>query len=110
MPPRQLVGIGVLVACEPHELDDLGGSRPPLGLAHTADLQPVGHVVEDLSVWEQPEVLEHHRHVVAAQLTQARVRHGADVLAVEADLAGAGLDQAGQAAHQGGLAGARQTP
>ncbi len=66
----ELVGVGLLVARQAHEVDDLGGPRPALLLRHPAHLEPVGDVVEDLAVRQQAEVLEHHRHLVAADVAQ----------------------------------------
>ena len=66
-PAGELVGVVLLVAGEPDEVDHLARLGPALLLAHAADLEPVGDVVDHLLVGQQAEVLEHHRHVVAAQ-------------------------------------------
>ena len=57
---------------------------------------------------EQPEVLEHHARSSGAAGAAAPGVGRSDVLAVEVDLAERGLDPAGQAAHEGGLAAARR--
>ena len=53
-------------------------------------------------------MLEHHAHLAPPQLDQALRAGCQQILAVKQDLAGAGLDQARQAAHERRLAGARQ--
>ena len=86
------------------QVDDLQGLGPAGLLVDPLDLQGKGHVVEDRSVGEEGEVLEDHAHLVAAELDQFMIRGGAEVLAVEVDLAGRRLDETRHAAHQGGLA------
>ena len=98
----------MLVAGQAHQVDVLGRLGVPFSLAQAPDLQPVRDVVDHCAVREQPEVLEDHRHVMPAQLTQPCRRHRAYVLAVDDDLTGGRLDQAGQTPHQRRLAGARQ--
>src|SRR5215211_6235810 len=61
------------------------------------------------AVREQAEVLEHHRDLVPPQLAQRLLAGVDDVLALEPDLAGGGLDQASQTAHQRRLARTGQT-
>ena len=100
----ELVGVGGLVAAQPHQLDDLGGLGAALLLAHAADLEAVGDVVDDLAVRQQPEVLEDHRDVVAAQVAQLGGRRGGDVVVGQPDLPGRRLDQARQAPHERRLA------
>ncbi|GKQ40825.1 hypothetical protein ALMP_73460 [Streptomyces sp. A012304] len=104
----QLVGVGVLVAREADQLDDLLGPPGALGPAHTADLQTERHVVDDAAVGQQTEVLEDHGELATAQIAQALVVGLADVLALEDDLTRGGFDQPGQTSHQRGLAGAGQ--
>ena len=77
-------------------------------LLDAADLQAVGDVVDDPPVRQQPEVLEDHRELAAAQLPQPLLVRRADVLALEDHTARGRLDQPGQAAHQRRLAGAGQ--
>ena len=76
----ELVGVGVLVAAQADQVDHLLGPGAALGLGHAAHLEPEGHVVAHRAVRQQPEVLEHHRHVVAAQLAQPGVVGAGDVL------------------------------
>ena len=82
----ELVGVGVLVAGEPDQLDRPPGPAScarPLPIA--ADLQPVGDVVQDPAVRQQPEVLEDHGELGGGAARAARLSLGlADVLAVEA--------------------------
>src|SRR5690606_29088544 len=104
----ELPGTGVLVAGEADHLDHLPGFGVALRAAHAADLQPVGDVVDDPAVGQQTEVLEDHRDLVPAQLTQLLRVGLADVVPVEQHLSAGRLDEAGDAAHQGGLAGPGQ--
>jgi hypothetical protein len=53
---------------------------------------------------EQTEVLEDHAHPVAAEIEQGVVAGGGDVDVTDADGAGRGLDEAGQAADERRLA------
>ena len=57
---------------------------------------------------EQPEALEHHPHLVAADVDQLPGGLLKQVLVVEPHFAVAGLDETGQAAHHRGLAGPGQ--
>ncbi len=78
----ELVGVGVLVAGQPDQVDHLLGPGPALRLVLAAHLQAVGDVVDHLAVRQQTEVLEHHRHVVPAQLAQLDVVGAGDLLTV----------------------------
>ena len=102
----ELVGVGVLVAVQPHQGDDLLGPVPALLLLHPTHLEAVGDVVDDLPVRQQPEVLEDHRGMGAPQVTQLGLAGLHHVTPVDDHLAGGRLDQPGQTAHQRGLAGA----
>src|SRR5690606_18252216 len=104
----QLGGQALLHARQAALGDDLGGLLAAFGLAHALDLQAVGDVVEDGAVRQQAEVLEHHGGAVPAQFAQPGLVHGEHVLAVDGDGARGRLDEPGQAAHQGGLAGTGQ--
>ena len=57
---------------------------------------------------QQGEILEHHAHLVAADVDQLRIAGLEQVAAIEHDAAIARLDQPRQAAHQRRFAGARQ--
>src|SRR3546814_14639020 len=58
----------------------------------------------DREMRQQGEVLEHHAHLVAADLNQLALGGTQQVAPFEDDLAGGRLDQPRQAAHQGRLA------
>jgi len=104
----ELVGVGVLVPGEADQVDHLLGPAAPGRLVLAAHLQRVGHVVDHLAVRQQTEVLEHHGHVVPAQLAQLDVVGPGDLLAVHHDTPGGGLDEPGEQPDQGGLARAGQ--
>ena len=55
-----------------------------------ADLQSIGHVIDDLAVRQQAEVLEDHGDLVPPQLAEPAGVRGQDVLAVEHDLPAVG--------------------
>ncbi|MCY1306749.1 hypothetical protein D9M70_566250 [compost metagenome] len=55
---------------------------------------------------QQAETLEHHADLAPAELAQRLRAVAQDVVAIHQDLAAAGLHQAVDVAHQGGLAGA----
>ena len=80
----------------------------PFLRADAADRQGEGYVVENGQVRQQGEVLEHHAHEAAADVREIRSRGGGHVDPFDDDLPAARLDEAGDAAHQGGLARARQ--
>ena len=107
-PARELVGEAVGDVLEPDEREHLPRARLPVGLAHAADLEPERDVVDHPAVREQPEVLEHHRHRVAAQLPELGLACLHHVAAGDLDLAGRRLDQADQRPHERGLPGAGQ--
>lgn len=83
----ELVRVGALVPGEPDEFDDLQRPSRAVGPAHAADLQTERHVFDDPAVRQQPEVLEDHGELAAAQFAQAARVRVADVLALEEDLA-----------------------
>ena len=104
----ELVGVGVLVAAQADQVEHLLGPVAALGLVLAAHLEPEGDVVEHVAVRQQPEVLEHHRHVVAAQLAQRFVVGAGDVLAVDRHRARGRLDQPGEQRTSVDLPGAGQ--
>ena len=59
-------------------------------------------------MWQQTEMLEHHRYLVAAYCQQCIVVGRGDIDIADAHRAGSGLDEAGEAAHQRRLPAARQ--
>ena len=86
----------------------LAASLTALGLVGALEFEAEGDVVDQAAVRQEPEVLEHHRHLVAAHVEQLLVVGLGDVDAADADRARRGFDQPGEAAHQGALAAARQ--
>ncbi len=68
----QLVRLVGAHPAESDQLERLLGRRPPLRLVDAAQLEPEGDVVDQRAVRQQPEVLEHHRDLVAADLEQLR--------------------------------------
>ena len=105
---RELVREVALPAREADHLEHLAGLREARCLGDALDLEAVGDVVDDAAVGEQAEMLEHHAHVVAAQLDELLVVHGDHVLAVDDDRPSGRLDEARDAPYQGRLAAARQ--
>ena len=57
---RELIGAGGPEPEQPDQLEEVLGSRPTHVLADALHLQPEGHVVDEVTVGEQAEVLEHH--------------------------------------------------
>ena len=107
-PAGKLARVVALAPVEAHELDHLPGAglaRAPVDALH---LEGKGHVLQHRTVGQQREVLKHHAHLVAAKLRELPVGRLEQVLPLEHDCAGGGLDQAGKAAEQRGLAGARE--
>src|SRR5918994_1003090 len=101
---RELVGELVGDVVQADELEHLGRAGEPLRLREALDLQAEGDVLDDAPVGEEPEVLEDHRDGVApqfAELAGVRARHA---VAEDRDVAGGGLDQPDQRAHERRLA------
>ena len=101
---RQLLGVGIGVARQPHELDDLLRAGIAIFLLHTLDLEGVGDVVDHLAVGKEAEVLEDHREFRAPQVTQLLVIRLEDVFALDDDFTRCRVHEAGEAAHEGRLA------
>ena len=93
---------------EANYLQRLTGAFVALALVHALDLQAPGCVVDYGAMGEQPEVLEHHCGLAAAELGELLVVVPEHVLAVYPDFARGGLDEADEAANERGLAAARQ--
>ena len=108
LPAGELARVIALAAFEADELDHLAGTGLPRAAVDALDLERKGDVLQHRAVGQQREVLKHHAHLVAAQLRQLPVGRLEQVLALEHDRAGGGLDQAREAAEQRGLAGARE--
>ena len=102
-PARELVGAGGAEPGQPDQLEEVLGSRPAHVLADALHFQPEGHVVDEITVGEQAEVLEDHAHAVAAQVEQLALVGGRDVELADPHRAGRRLDEAGQAADERGL-------
>ena len=90
-------------ARQPDQLEEVLGSRPTRVLADALHLQPEGHVVDEVTVGEQAEVLEHHAHAMAAQVEQLAFVGSRDVDAADLHRARGRLDEARQAADERGL-------
>ena len=105
----QLPGVVPLPAGQPNQLQYLCRLLHPGGLLDPLHLEAIGDVVDNSPVGEQPEMLKHHAHLVAAQLQELLVVHGDHVLPIDNYMTIGGLDEARQAPDQGGFAAARQT-
>ena len=105
---RELAREGCFTSFQTHELND--AAHPFVAFRHGQALQAQreGDVVEDVQMGEQPEVLEHHPHLVTADVDQLPGGLVEQVLAVEPHFAASRLDETGQASHDGGLSGAGQ--
>lgn len=79
METLSLMAIAVLIALA------IGIPLVPLVLVDALDLEPVRGVVDHPPVGEQAEMLEDHRHLVPAHLSQLVVTHGGQVLAIQDD-------------------------
>jgi hypothetical protein len=103
---RQLAREIILAALEPDELDHL--ARPLLALLtrRTPHLEREGHIGQHAAMRQQTEMLEHHAHLVAAQVDELGRRRLEQIAAVEQDLAPSRIVEAGDGADQRRLAGA----
>jgi hypothetical protein len=75
---------------------------------HATQFQRKGDVVANVSVGQQPSVLEHHPDLGCPQMPKLRGIELADVLTVYEDLSPGWLYQSIDVPHDGGLAGARE--
>ena len=105
---RQFTRVEMLATAKADQVDHLAGAGLAGGPVHALDAEREGDVFQHVEVRQKREVLEHHAHAMAAQLDQLGVRNRQQVLALELDLAEGRLDQPRHAAHQRGLAGARE--
>ena len=103
-PARQLVGAGRAEPRQADELEHLLGPGPAGVLVDALHLEAEGHVVDEVAVGEQAEVLEDHAHPVPAQVEQVALVGGGDVEVADAHGPGGRLDEPGQAAHERRLA------
>ena len=95
---RELRGFARSVVVESDHLERLGGTRPPFGLGHAADLHAVLDVLGDGHVREECVLLEDGVDVTASR------REFGDVDTAELDGARGGLFEAGDHPEHGGLA------
>jgi len=95
----------MLAPVKADKFNHLLGAGFALGPADALDRQWEGDVFQHREMGQQGEMLEHHAHLVAADFDEFGLAGLQQVLAVEAQFAGGGLDQARQAAHQRRLAG-----
>ena len=99
----ELLGVMIAPALEADRLQELPGAVLPLAAVDPLHLQPVGHVVHHRAVREQPEVLEHHRHLPAPQVAQRGAVGPGELRAAHLHGSLGGLDQVGDAPDEGGL-------
>ena len=105
---RELIRTGGPEAGQPDQLEDSPRLAPCGRPCDALHLQPEGHIVDEIAVGEQAEVLEHHAHAVAAQVEQLAFVGSRDVEVADPHRAGRRLDEAGQAADERRLAAAGQ--
>ena len=80
------------------------GAFRGLGFVHALNAQPIDDIFQHLAMRQQGKVLEHHRHLEPAQITQLVWSHRHHVIAINPDFARSGFDQAVQVADQRGFA------
>ena len=88
-------------AVDIHDLEGPGVPGLPVDALH---LETVDDILQHVAVWEQPEFLEHHRRLVAAEFPERRRAHAANVFAVVENLTGGRVDQPVDVADQCRLA------
>ena len=101
----ELGGVGGSAIRQAHELEHPGDPLVPLALLGSGQVQGVGDVLGGSALVEEVGVLEDHADG-APGLAQLVGAEGGQVLAGDAHLAVGGALEGGQAAHEGGLAGA----
>ena len=106
----ELAGIGVGAVGKAHAAEQLERLGLSLLLVHALDAcGRGGQVVHHVHVVEEVELLEHHAHLLTVLVDVLALPLGADVHAVEEDLARGRRLQQVQAAQKGALAAARGT-
>ena len=106
----ELAGIGVGAVGKAHAAEQLERLGLSLLLVHALDAcGRGGQVVHHVHVVEEVELLEHHAHLLTVLVDVLALSLGADVHAVEEDLARGRRLQQVQAAQKGALAAARGT-
>ena len=109
MPPLSWSGYEASTGREPDDAEHLARALVAHRLGDALHLEAERDVVDHRPVREQPEVLEDHRHVRAAELRAAPPASRAEhVLAADLDLARRRLDQPVSAADERRLAAARE--
>ena len=101
---RQLPGSAPLQPVEAERLEPGSGLVERLGSASSTEQQGEGHVFFRRQLGDKLAELEHEPEVVPAQAAARLLAHGVDAPAGKEDLAPVGLEDAGQAVQQGGLA------
>ena len=79
LPARELAREVALAALQPDQPDHLAGARLAPAALEPLHLERERHIVQHGPVRQQPEMLEHHAHLVAAQLDQAGLVDGKQV-------------------------------
>ncbi len=111
LPTGQLAGVCLGSVGQPHaaeQLERLGLSLPLVHALLNAD-GAGGQVFHHIHIVEQVELLEYHAHFLPVLVDMLALSLGADVHAVEEDLARGRLLQQIQAAQKGAFAAARGT-
>ncbi len=80
------------------------GSLAALLAAHAGDVQAEGGVLPHGEVGHQGKGLEHHAHLAPPQGDEVAAVHLGNVLALNADSSGGGLDEPVEHTHEGGFA------
>jgi len=70
---REFVGHRVGKGAEADQVERFDRCSVTIGLFDTLHLEAVAGVVDDRAVWEEREVLEHHRHLLAELLQVSTV-------------------------------------
>ncbi len=91
-----------------NEFEGLVCLRFSFRLVDAVDLERICGVLPHRPVWQQREVLEDHRNLLAADLAQVRLVHPSNVLALNQHLTRRRGKQAVHGTNESGLAGARQ--
>ena len=73
----------------------------PFRLRHAHNFKPKGHIVQHRAVGQQGKILKDHAEAALPHAPQVAGAHGGNVLIVHQHFAGAGHDQAIEAAQQG---------
>ena len=102
-------GHGAAPAAEADEFEGLFGAVAAVASVGALDFEAPGGVVEHGAVGHEAEVLEDHGEFGAAEFAEFFVGEGGDFAPAEPDFADGGVDQAVDAADEGGFAAAGET-